>query len=113
MLQISDLLQHNGACSDRSVVILVVFLASQLFVKKKVVSKTKITLMMLSYSGNYVKFPLALFQDHLNFHKLLGYDSQNTNRRNLRTAQYHSSSESAQKLYASDVWDDEGLLLTI
>ncbi|XP_050920767.1 uncharacterized protein LOC127138374 isoform X4 [Lathyrus oleraceus] len=81
VLQISDLLQHNGACSDRSVVILVVFLASQLFVKKKV--------------------------DHLNFHKLLGYDSQNTNRRNLRTAQYHSSSESGQKPYASDVWDDE------
>ncbi|CAI8611464.1 unnamed protein product [Vicia faba] len=81
VLQISDLLQHNGACSDRSVVILVVFLASQLFVKKKM--------------------------EHLNFHKLLGYDCENKNRRNLRTVLCHFSSESAQKLYASDARDDE------
>ncbi|AES92611.2 putative abnormal spindle-like microcephaly-associated protein [Medicago truncatula] len=81
VLQISELLQYNGACSDRSVVILVVFLASQLFVKEKV--------------------------DNLNFHKLLGYDCQNTNRRNLRTVQCHSRSESAQKPYDSDVGDNE------
>lgn len=42
VLQISELLQYNGACSDRSVVILLVFLASQLFVKKNVVNGTKI-----------------------------------------------------------------------
>lgn len=42
VLQISELLQYNGACSDRSVVILLVFLASQLFVKKNVVSRIKI-----------------------------------------------------------------------
>ncbi|XP_045815705.1 abnormal spindle-like microcephaly-associated protein homolog isoform X3 [Trifolium pratense] len=81
VLQISELLQYNGACSDRSVVILVVFLASQLFVKKKV--------------------------DQLNFHKLLGFAGQSTNLRSLRTVQCHSSSESAQKPYASDVCDNE------
>ncbi|KAK2359008.1 P-loop containing nucleoside triphosphate hydrolase superfamily protein [Trifolium repens] len=81
VLQISELLQYNGACSDRSVVILVVFLASQLFVKKKV--------------------------DQLNFHKLFGFSGQNTNLRSLRTVQCHSSSESAQKPYASDVCDNE------
>ncbi|XP_004507698.1 uncharacterized protein [Cicer arietinum] len=81
VLQISELLQYNGACSDRSVVILVVFLASQLFVKKKV--------------------------DHLNFHKLLDYDYHTTNRRNLKTVQCHSSSESTQNPYASDACNNE------
>lgn len=94
-------------------VILVVFLASQLFVKEKVVSRTKIIVMILSYSRNYVKISLSLFQDNLNFHKLLGYDCQNTNRRNLRTVQCHSRSESAQKPYDSDVGDNEGLLSTL
>ncbi|KAL4345541.1 hypothetical protein HN51_063611 [Arachis hypogaea] len=70
VLQISELLQYNGARSDRSVVILLVFLASQLFVKKNV--------------------------DQLNFHKLLGYDCQSANRRHLRMVQCLSSSESVQ-----------------
>ncbi|XP_057719567.1 uncharacterized protein LOC130933991 [Arachis stenosperma] len=70
VLQISELLQYNGACSDRSVVILLVFLASQLFVKKNV--------------------------DQLNFHKLLGYDCRSANRRHLRMVQCLSSSESVQ-----------------
>lgn len=33
----SDILEHNGACSNRSVVILLVFLSSQLIVKKNTV----------------------------------------------------------------------------
>lgn len=33
----SDILEHNGACSDQSVVILLVFLSSQLIVKKNMV----------------------------------------------------------------------------
>ncbi|XP_027332753.1 abnormal spindle-like microcephaly-associated protein homolog [Abrus precatorius] len=81
VLQISELLQYNGACNDRSVVILLVFLASQLFVKKNV--------------------------DHLNFHKLLGYDCQSPNRRHLRMVQCISSSEAAQNPDASDVHGNE------
>lgn len=76
VLQISELLQYNCACSDRSVVILLVFLASQLFVKKNV--------------------------DHLNFHKLLGYDCHSPYRRRLGMVQCLSSSESVQKSDASD-----------
>lgn len=37
VLQISDILEYSGACNDRSVVILLVFLASQLIVKKNMV----------------------------------------------------------------------------
>ncbi|XWS75722.1 hypothetical protein CRYUN_Cryun01aG0116500 [Craigia yunnanensis] len=37
VLQISELLEHNGAVSDQSVVVLLVFLLSQLIVKKNVV----------------------------------------------------------------------------
>ncbi|KAK7387775.1 hypothetical protein VNO78_22567 [Psophocarpus tetragonolobus] len=81
VLQISELLQYNGACSDQSVVILLVFLASQLFVKKKL--------------------------DHLNFHKLLGYDCQSTNNRHLRMLQWLSNSESEQKPDSSDVYGNE------
>ncbi|RDX88651.1 Abnormal spindle-like microcephaly-associated protein-like, partial [Mucuna pruriens] len=81
VLQISELLQYNGACSDRSVVILLVFLASQLFVKKNV--------------------------DHLNFHKLLGYDCQSPNRRHWRILRCLSNSESEQKPDASNVHGNE------
>ncbi|KAG4929229.1 hypothetical protein JHK82_046291 [Glycine max] len=81
VLQISELLQHNGACSDRSVVILLVFLANQLFVKKNL--------------------------DHLNFHKLLGYDCQSPNHRHLRLLRCLSNSESIQKPDASDVHGNE------
>ncbi|XP_061345573.1 uncharacterized protein LOC133291335 [Gastrolobium bilobum] len=78
VLQISELLQYNGACSDRSVVILLVFLASQLFVKKNM--------------------------DQLNFHKLLGYDCQSPHRRHLRMVE---SFESVQQPDASDVHVNE------
>ncbi|KAL6332270.1 hypothetical protein AAG906_001985 [Vitis piasezkii] len=50
VLQTSDILEHNGACNDRSVVILLVFLSSQLVVKRNT--------------------------DQLNFHKLLGCTCQ-------------------------------------
>ncbi|ESW25929.1 hypothetical protein PHAVU_003G077600 [Phaseolus vulgaris] len=81
VLQISDLLQYNGACSDRSVVILLVFLASQLFVKKNL--------------------------DHINFHKLLGYDCHSPNHRHLRMLRCLSNPESIQKPDASDVLGNE------
>ncbi|XP_024024702.1 abnormal spindle-like microcephaly-associated protein homolog isoform X2 [Morus notabilis] len=48
--EISDILEYSGACNDRSVVILLVFLASKLIVKKNL--------------------------DQLNFHKLLGCNCQ-------------------------------------
>ncbi|KAF7840638.1 abnormal spindle-like microcephaly-associated protein-like protein [Senna tora] len=81
VLQISDLLEFNGASSNRSVVILLVFLARQLFVKKNV--------------------------DQLNFHKLLGCDCQSLHRKHLRTGQCLSSSEAVQNPEASDVKDSE------
>ncbi|KAI9124182.1 hypothetical protein K1719_005482 [Acacia pycnantha] len=81
VLQISDLLEYNGASSDRSVVILLVFLARQLFVKKNV--------------------------DQLNFHKLLGCDCQSLYRKHLRMEQCLSNSEALQKPDASDLHDNE------
>ena len=38
VLQISDILEYNGACNDQSVAILLVFLASQLVIKKNMVA---------------------------------------------------------------------------
>ncbi|KAJ1405595.1 P-loop containing nucleoside triphosphate hydrolase [Sesbania bispinosa] len=81
VLQISELLQYNGACNDQSVVILLVFLASQLFVKKNM--------------------------DHLNFHKLLGNHCQSPNQRHLRMIQCLSCSKSVKNPDASDVHSDE------
>ncbi|KAG4196089.1 hypothetical protein ERO13_A06G147800v2 [Gossypium hirsutum] len=65
VLQISDLLEHNGAVSDQSVVILLVFLLSQLIVKKNV----------------------------LNFHKLLGCGCQSLERRHSLTQRQSASSD--------------------
>ncbi|TYJ30919.1 hypothetical protein E1A91_A06G160900v1 [Gossypium mustelinum] len=67
VLQISDLLEHNGAVSDQSVVILLVFLLSQLIVKKNV--------------------------DQLNFHKLLGCGCQSLERRHSLTQRQSASSD--------------------
>ncbi|KAK3188355.1 hypothetical protein Dsin_027916 [Dipteronia sinensis] len=58
VLQMSDILEYNGACSDQSVVILLVFLASQLMVKKNM--------------------------DQLNFHKLLGCNCKSSERRRFK-----------------------------
>ncbi|XP_021766898.1 abnormal spindle-like microcephaly-associated protein homolog [Chenopodium quinoa] len=55
VLQICDILEYNGACNDRSVIILLVFLSSQLLVKKS--------------------------KDKLNFHKLMGCQCQNPERK--------------------------------
>ncbi|GMI93317.1 hypothetical protein like AT4G21820 [Hibiscus trionum] len=67
VLQISDLLENNGAVSDKSVVVLLVFLLSRLIVKKNV--------------------------DKLNFHKLLGCNCQNLERRHSLTRRQLASSE--------------------
>ncbi|GKB16450.1 abnormal spindle-like microcephaly-associated protein, partial [Tanacetum coccineum] len=48
VLQVSDLLEYKGACSDRGVIILLVFLSSQLIVKRNL--------------------------QQINFHKLLGHN---------------------------------------
>ncbi|CAL1397783.1 unnamed protein product [Linum trigynum] len=58
VLQTSELLEHNGAINDKSVMILLVFLSSQLAAKKAV--------------------------DQLNFHKLLGCNCQSLVRRHSR-----------------------------
>ncbi|CAH9119367.1 unnamed protein product [Cuscuta europaea] len=51
VLQVSDILESNGACNDRSVIILLAFLSFQLLVRRNM--------------------------DQLNFHKLLGFNCQN------------------------------------
>lgn len=56
----SDILEHNGACSDQSVVILLVFLASQLIVKKNMV-------MLGAYSLKYYTDNIEIaLRNHLN-----------------------------------------------
>ncbi|KAM7525225.1 hypothetical protein LguiA_015127 [Lonicera macranthoides] len=57
VLQVSDILEHNGACSDRSVVILLGFLSFQLIVKRNM--------------------------DQLNLHKLFGFNCLSRERRCL------------------------------
>ncbi|CAI9087830.1 OLC1v1022007C1 [Oldenlandia corymbosa var. corymbosa] len=59
VLQVSDLLEYNSACNDRSVIILLVFLSFQLLVKRNM--------------------------DQLNFHKLLGPDIQTPERKHPST----------------------------
>ncbi|KAL4309998.1 hypothetical protein GQ457_01G042960 [Hibiscus cannabinus] len=81
ILQISDLLEHNGAVSDRSVVVLLVFLLSQLVVKKNV--------------------------DQLNFHKLLGCNCQILERRHSLTRRHSTSSQAVvQKERDIDITED-------
>ncbi|KAL3519477.1 hypothetical protein ACH5RR_017626 [Cinchona calisaya] len=62
VLQVSDILEHNGASNDRSVVILLVFLSFQLLVKRNM--------------------------DQLNFHKLLGLNCQTPERKRLSTERW-------------------------
>ncbi|XVE51131.1 hypothetical protein DITRI_Ditri02bG0014400 [Diplodiscus trichospermus] len=76
VLQISELLEHKGAVSDQSVVVLLAFLLSQLIVKKNV--------------------------DQLNFHKLLGCYCQNLERRHSLTRRQPASSEAAVHKKESD-----------
>ncbi|KAL3627521.1 hypothetical protein CASFOL_028884 [Castilleja foliolosa] len=51
VLQVSDIIEHNGASNGQSVIVLLAFLSAQLLVKRNM--------------------------DKLNFHKLLGFDCQN------------------------------------
>ncbi|GAV57034.1 LOW QUALITY PROTEIN: CH domain-containing protein/Arm domain-containing protein/IQ domain-containing protein [Cephalotus follicularis] len=67
VLQINDLLEHNGATSGRSVVILLAFLSAQLIGKKKM--------------------------DQLNFHKLLGCNCQSPQRRHSNLEHLIGNSE--------------------
>ncbi|KAI9198577.1 hypothetical protein LWI28_028033 [Acer negundo] len=92
VLQMSDILEHNGACSDQSVVILLVFLASQLMVKKNM--------------------------DQLNFHKLLGCNCKSSERRRsninrclvnsgafpVQEEKDHSTEDAARKFKALQAW---------
>ncbi|KAG8634372.1 abnormal spindle-like microcephaly-associated protein homolog isoform X2 [Manihot esculenta] len=93
ILQTSDILQHSGAISERSVVVLLVFLASQLTAKKAM--------------------------DRLNFHKLLCCNCQSLERRNSRNGNcvvnlkqvlkqeeidFHSSGDVAEKFKAIKAW---------
>ncbi|KAL6567489.1 hypothetical protein OROGR_001157 [Orobanche gracilis] len=55
VLQVSDIIEHNGVSNGRSVIVLLAFLSVQLLVKRNM--------------------------DKLNFHKLLGFSCQSTNRR--------------------------------
>ncbi|KAL8461394.1 hypothetical protein ACS0TY_032750 [Phlomoides rotata] len=59
VLQVSDILEHNGACNGQTVIVLLVFLSVQLLVKRNM--------------------------DKLNFHKLLGFGCQNLNSSRLST----------------------------
>ncbi|WMV16256.1 hypothetical protein MTR67_009641 [Solanum verrucosum] len=62
VIQVSDILETNGACNGQSVIILLVFLSYQLLVKRN--------------------------KDQLNFHKLLGFNCQSPERRRLSTDQW-------------------------
>lgn len=89
VLQICDILEYNGACNDRSVVILLVFLSSQLLVRKS--------------------------KDQLNFHKLMGCHCQTPERKrssliseaasDKETEQ--SAEEAAKKFRAVKAWWQE------
>ncbi|GAB2298849.1 hypothetical protein Dimus_032928 [Dionaea muscipula] len=67
VLQISDILENKGACNDRSVVILLVFMSSELLHKKS--------------------------KDQLNFHKFMGCPCQSLERRRPSTERSIPNSE--------------------
>ncbi|XP_016491298.2 uncharacterized protein LOC107810980 isoform X2 [Nicotiana tabacum] len=69
VLQVSDILETNGACNGQSVIILLVFLSFQLLVRRN--------------------------KDQLNFHKLLGFNCQSPERRRLSTDQWFMHPEAA------------------
>ncbi|GAB4826609.1 hypothetical protein Ancab_033502 [Ancistrocladus abbreviatus] len=82
VLQISDILEYNGACNDRSVVILLVFLSSQLLLKRS--------------------------KDQLNFHKLMGCPCQTPERRRSGSERWSTSPEDAAKKFkAVQAWWQE------
>ncbi|CAI9756596.1 unnamed protein product [Fraxinus pennsylvanica] len=78
VLQVSDLLEHNGACNGRSVVVLLVFLSFQLLVKRNT--------------------------DTLNFHKLLGFNCQSPYRRRLSTGRWSNEEDNNRNFKAIMTW---------
>ncbi|XP_075090893.1 uncharacterized protein LOC107824776 isoform X2 [Nicotiana tabacum] len=69
VLQVSDILETNGACNGQSVIILLVFLSFQLLVRRN--------------------------KDQLNFHKLLGFNCQSPERKRLSADQWFMHLEAA------------------
>ncbi|XP_074307521.1 uncharacterized protein LOC141642588 [Silene latifolia] len=83
VLQICEILEYNGACNERSVIILLVFLSSQLLVKKR--------------------------KDQLNFHKLMGCRCHNPDRkwRSLSPEPKQSGEGIAQNFKSVQAWWQE------
>ncbi|XP_051128216.1 uncharacterized protein LOC127249473 isoform X2 [Andrographis paniculata] len=77
VLQVSDILEHNGACNGQSVIVLLVFLAVQLLVKRNL--------------------------DKLNFHKLLGFGCQPSNSRR-RSTDWNNEKDPARDFKAIMAW---------
>ncbi|XP_042521134.1 abnormal spindle-like microcephaly-associated protein homolog isoform X2 [Macadamia integrifolia] len=76
VLQTSDILENNGLCTERSVIVLLVFLSSQLIGKKSM--------------------------DMLNLHKLLGCNCQSTHKKHLSLEKCFLNSEKLVKEKGSD-----------
>ncbi|KAK4439325.1 protein abnormal spindle [Sesamum alatum] len=77
VLQVSDILEHNGACNGQSVIVLLVFLSVQLLVKRNM--------------------------DKLNFHKLLGFGCQGPNSRSS-SAEWNNDNDSTRGFKAIMAW---------
>ncbi|KAF5937819.1 hypothetical protein HYC85_025325 [Camellia sinensis] len=82
VLQVSDILEHNGPCNSQSVIILLVFLSFQLLVRKNT--------------------------EQLNFHKLLGFTCQSPERRRLSMDQCFAHSEAILNQEDRHVYNTEG-----
>ncbi|KAL0442917.1 UNVERIFIED_CONTAM: protein abnormal spindle [Sesamum latifolium] len=77
VLQVSDILEHNGACNGQSVMVLLVFLSVQLLVKRNM--------------------------DKLNFHKLLGFGCQGPNSRSS-SSEWNNDKDSTRGFKAIMAW---------
>ncbi|THG11468.1 hypothetical protein TEA_007235 [Camellia sinensis var. sinensis] len=86
VLQVSDILEHNGPCNSQSVIILLVFLSFQLLVRKNT--------------------------EQLNFHKLLGFTCQSPERRRLSMDQCFAHSEAILNQEDRHVYNTEGSMLS-
>ncbi|XP_073016437.1 uncharacterized protein [Primulina eburnea] len=80
VLQVSDLLEHNGACNGQSVIILLVFLSVQFLVKRNM--------------------------DDINLHKLLGVQHQSPNDRCIST-EWNNGQDGAKDFKAIMAWWQE------
>ncbi|KAL0353246.1 UNVERIFIED_CONTAM: Abnormal spindle-like microcephaly-associated protein [Sesamum angustifolium] len=77
VLQVSDILEHNGVCNGQSVMVLLVFLSVQLLVKRNM--------------------------DKLNFHKLLGFGCQGPNSTSSST-EWNNDKDSTRGFKAIMAW---------